>query len=307
MVHSADTLLATRGAVKQRIQDAALACFCENGLGGATMASIAARAGLSTAGLYLYFENKRALFDSLDRPDLDQPAARVRVRRERILEAALSVFSQRGYEAASMDEIAEAVGLSKAALYGHFANKVALFLEVLHHARAGEDAACICAPLGADEHGAACDPERVPALLRQVARSFLRQHQDPQRFELLRIVVAEGVRNPEVATMVLHMIDDGAAEIARHLQALGFGKKRVLAQLAKAFLGMLFSWLLLNRVLACADPTTKTSLARDVRNEEAAAERAVSLFLDGARSVIEREGKNTRREALPPARRRKRA
>lgn len=50
---------------------------------------------------------------------------------ERIIEQATRLFVARGYAAISMREIAEAVGLSKAGLYHHFADKEALFMAIL--------------------------------------------------------------------------------------------------------------------------------------------------------------------------------
>jgi len=52
-------------------------------------------------------------------------------RREGILEAALSVFSQRGYHASSIDDIAREAGVSKALIYEHFASKQELYAELL--------------------------------------------------------------------------------------------------------------------------------------------------------------------------------
>ncbi|MBR3083434.1 MAG: TetR/AcrR family transcriptional regulator [Oscillospiraceae bacterium] len=43
--------------------------------------------------------------------------------REEILEAALDLFAVHGYEATSISQLADAVGLRKASLYSHFANK----------------------------------------------------------------------------------------------------------------------------------------------------------------------------------------
>ncbi|GAA4972915.1 TetR/AcrR family transcriptional regulator [Actinoplanes utahensis] len=56
-------------------------------------------------------------------------ATRPHNRRQLIIEAAGQAFSERGYHAASMEEIAAAVGISAAALYRHFPNKYALFAE----------------------------------------------------------------------------------------------------------------------------------------------------------------------------------
>ena len=51
--------------------------------------------------------------------------------RERILDAAASVVRERGLARATTKEIAKAAGLSEAALYRHFHDKVELFVHVL--------------------------------------------------------------------------------------------------------------------------------------------------------------------------------
>ncbi len=51
--------------------------------------------------------------------------------RERILDEAAVLFVEHGYHGLSMRQIAEAVGVSKAGLYYHFADKEALFLAIL--------------------------------------------------------------------------------------------------------------------------------------------------------------------------------
>ena len=48
-----------------------------------------------------------------------------------ILEDAIDVFGTRGYHNVSMDDIAEAAGVSKALVYQHFESKDELYLEVL--------------------------------------------------------------------------------------------------------------------------------------------------------------------------------
>src|SRR3954452_14258892 len=48
-----------------------------------------------------------------------------------ILDAALAVFSQRGYHDASLDEIAGEAGVSKALIYEHFASKQELYAELI--------------------------------------------------------------------------------------------------------------------------------------------------------------------------------
>jgi AcrR family transcriptional regulator len=49
-------------------------------------------------------------------------------RREQILQAAMSCFGEKGYHAATMDDLVRASGLSKGSLYWHFRSKEEVFL-----------------------------------------------------------------------------------------------------------------------------------------------------------------------------------
>jgi TetR/AcrR family fatty acid metabolism transcriptional regulator len=51
--------------------------------------------------------------------------------RERILQAALQVFAEKGYHRAAVDDIVRVSGTSKGAVYHHFPNKEALFLALV--------------------------------------------------------------------------------------------------------------------------------------------------------------------------------
>ena len=54
----------------QEILDAALACFAERGFAATRMEDIAARAGVTKGTIYLYFENKEAVFKTLARESI---------------------------------------------------------------------------------------------------------------------------------------------------------------------------------------------------------------------------------------------
>ena len=56
------------------------------------------------------------------------PAAR---RRRQLLDVALEVFAENGYHETSMEEVAEAAGVTKPVLYQHFGSKRELYLELL--------------------------------------------------------------------------------------------------------------------------------------------------------------------------------
>ena len=71
-------------------------------------------------------------------------------RRHQLFGTALRLFAERGYESTTMDEIADAAGVTKPLLYQHFSSKRALYLELLDSI-AGEllaeiDAATAAAP-----------------------------------------------------------------------------------------------------------------------------------------------------------------
>jgi AcrR family transcriptional regulator len=61
---------------------------------------------------------------------LTQPQRKARTRRS-LVKTARRVFLERGFHSASVDEIAEAAGYSKGAVYSNFASKADLFLAVL--------------------------------------------------------------------------------------------------------------------------------------------------------------------------------
>ena len=56
---------------------------------------------------------------------------RAAARHSRILDAALKIFSRRGYRDASVDDIASASATSKGGIYFHFPNKEDIFLKLL--------------------------------------------------------------------------------------------------------------------------------------------------------------------------------
>lgn len=58
-------------------------------------------------------------------------AAQVPTSREKILEVAEALFARSGFSGVGMREVAEQAGLGKSSLFHHFANKQALFFEVV--------------------------------------------------------------------------------------------------------------------------------------------------------------------------------
>jgi AcrR family transcriptional regulator len=52
-------------------------------------------------------------------------------RREQLVEVAAALFAERGFRSTTMDDVAEAAGVTKPLLYQHFSSKKALYLELV--------------------------------------------------------------------------------------------------------------------------------------------------------------------------------
>ncbi len=93
-----------------------------------------------------------------------------RAERERqILDAALAVFGERGFAGASMDAVAERVGVTKPVVYTHFGSKEGLLLACIARARAE------LLEVTSAAAGAATAPEDM---LRQGTLAFFRYLED---------------------------------------------------------------------------------------------------------------------------------
>jgi len=68
-----------------------------------------------------------------------KPAGKPIKRRDQILEEATHLFSRKGYEGTSIRRIATACGISEAAIYRHFDNKVHLYQAVIEFKAAEHD------------------------------------------------------------------------------------------------------------------------------------------------------------------------
>lgn len=66
-----------KDARPQEILEAALACFAEKGFAAARMDDIAKRAGVTKGTIYLYFQNKEAVFKALVRESIGTQVAQV--------------------------------------------------------------------------------------------------------------------------------------------------------------------------------------------------------------------------------------
>ena len=111
-------------------------------------------------------------------------------KQQRILAAAVSVFTERGFERASVDVIAGRAGGSKATVYNHFQDKKALFVSCVLGVAAEMQATV--SDLVATTSG------DLEADLRSLGERLLRFMVSPPSVAFQRTIAAEVLRFPEL-------------------------------------------------------------------------------------------------------------
>lgn len=106
-----------------------------------------------------------------------------------IREAAATLFLEKGYQGASMDDIAAAAQVSKQTIYTHFAGKQELFVDLVLGNADRVEGFIAGLDVGAD----------VEEGLRRLAREYVVFVSRPEVIRLRRLVIAEAARFPALA------------------------------------------------------------------------------------------------------------
>jgi AcrR family transcriptional regulator len=161
---------------------------------------------------------------------------RADARPEEILEAALAEFTERGFEAARMEDIGKRAGISKAGVYLYFPSKMAL-LEALIEARVSPLAnqAQTMAQAGKD------DPLGA---LRMLARVAAHRIADPNIFAVPRLVIGLSGRFPQIAEYYRKHVVEKARGALEALIEAAIAKKQIRPvekdAVVRAFIGPMF-------------------------------------------------------------------
>lgn len=166
------------------------------------------------------------------RPATGSPAARPRklrrgpMTRKQILDASLKLFSDKGFVRTSVRDIAQAAGITDAAIYYHFASKRDLF-EALIEERG------FTAVLEQLERAEITDgPEIVIPRIACSALEFLYQNRD-----LLKVLLVEALAEDPVATeeyrILVERWERAEARILKYYAAQGMLRTAVIDTLAK--------------------------------------------------------------------------
>jgi AcrR family transcriptional regulator len=130
------------------------------------------------------------------------------LRRDAILAAAVEEFSARGFAAARLEDVAQRAGVGKGTIYLHFRDKEALFQELVTTMLVPFIANIEAAPPGAL-------PIRV--VLERLIDLFVREIYGTERRQLMRLVMTEGPRFPQLAEFHYHHVVKRAVAAMRAL------------------------------------------------------------------------------------------
>jgi AcrR family transcriptional regulator len=107
-----------------------------------------------------------------------------------VMEAGSKLFTEQGFGAVSMDQVAKAAGVSKATVYAHFQSKEQLFVAIVRAA---------CLSYADNVMPEVRDAPDMRAALTRIGRSIAGFLMAPRTMAIYRVIVAEGPRFPDLA------------------------------------------------------------------------------------------------------------
>lgn len=113
--------------------------------------------------------------------------------KQHIIDAALELFSVQGFEATSMGQIADAVGIRKSSLYSHFKSKEDILGTLIENLSAEYETNAPIAHPGSELS--------AEAIITQVQGQLLFLLHDAHISKVRRLLTIEQFRNPEISRM----------------------------------------------------------------------------------------------------------
>lgn len=124
--------------------------------------------------------------------------------KERILEAATRLFSERGYNGVSVRDLARAVGIKESSLYNHFPGKDAIVSEIYETFRTR----LLSRTVTAEMVDSMLDAVGGTRYFTTVFRAYSEHMTEPSSVMIWRILVAEQFRDPRANKLYNHDIHD---------------------------------------------------------------------------------------------------
>jgi AcrR family transcriptional regulator len=165
-----------------------------------------------------------------------------KLKQAQILQGALTLFVQQGYEGTSMDRVAAAAGVSKITIYKHFQDKEGLFTALIEWV-AAQRFKTVFGSLSLDE-----PPAEV---LKQVATNLLDMLSvDEEYIAFLRLIIGESGRFPTLAQFFIRALPQKVLGLLSHYfeihPELNLTNPEATARI---FIGSLMSYVMMQKLL----------------------------------------------------------
>ena len=187
-------------------------------------------------------------------------------KRGRILHAAMSIFCERGFAAATTLEIATRARVSKRELYALVGNKQEMLVACIAERSSKRLVAPADMPVPRDR-------ETLARVLASFGTQIVREVSDPTVVAVFRLAIAEAVNAPEVAQTLESVGRETSRAALRqmiaHAEAAGLLEGQP-AQLAERFLGLLWGDLMVRLLLGVAERPGADEIAARARSAAAA-------------------------------------
>ncbi len=202
----------------------------------------------------------------------ESPLTRGERRRSRLLDAARHVFLEKGFKAATLDQVIARAGGSRATLYDQFGDKEGLFAAII-----GD----ICDDIQAPITGGIGSDRDPGTALQAFALRFMIRLMEPESLALYRLVITESRRFPELGARVFA----AGPERAAHALAEYLGTETKAARLVvrdadvavRIFLEMIKGDLHTRALFGAGKPPSRREIEETVAV-------AVRIFLNGVRA-----------------------
>jgi len=168
---------------------------------------------------------------------------------EKVLNAALELFAERGIDATSMDAIAQASGVSKATIYNHWTDKEALLLEAMLMI-----------------HGLDREPEDVDTGDVQQDLTWVLTRKPPDRFDAVRnrltpSLIAYSAFHPEFGREWRHRVTEPPRQCIRKILRRGIERGELQPDIdIEASVALLLGPMLYAHIFSKEDPSKKPDL-----------------------------------------------
>lgn len=169
-------------------------------------------------------------------------SASTQLKQAQILQGALTIFLQQGYEGTSMDRVAAAAGVSKITIYKHFQDKEGLFTAMIKQVTSQQFEAVF----------GSLSLEEPPAIvLRQVATNLLDMLAvDDEYIAFLRLIIGESGRFPALAQLFFRALPQRVwGFLGEYFEAHPELNHTNPEATARIFMGTLMSYVLTQKLL----------------------------------------------------------